>query len=89
MMKENNISINKNEHLPFNQRMEKRCSKSNAFYEYRRNRVELLEDHEAKVEEEPFHIRYLRSLERFSGSSRPASSLNKSPGKMSEKLKEK
>lgn len=85
--------INKNEHLPFNQRMEKRCCNENAYYKYRKNRVELLEDHESKVEEEPFHIRYLRSLSRFSSKAnlspvqQKSTNSKQSPGKMSEALK--
>ena len=77
--------------------MEKRCCNENAYYKYRKNRVELLEDHESKVEEEPFHKRYLKSLERFSSKEAPAarqsmdarSSKLNTPTKMSEKLKDK
>lgn len=47
--------------MPFSKRVEKMCSEKNAFLNYKKNRVKILEDKEAhQIKEEPFHKKYLR-----------------------------
>ena len=50
--------------MPFNERIEILCGGDNAFINYKKNRVTILEDKKAYEEEkEPFHLKMLREEE--------------------------